>query len=194
MPRIQAMPSPTTSPSEHSRDGRRLRAAFLSCLFAWLPSCTTVSSTELIPSPVSVRNQHQASVLVAASGTGRSYLLGSRRIASNALEQAVRAAVLESGLFQDVVLTGNADWRLEVSVEQLTTSEPGLSMSSSAHLRWRLTDPHKARVRWESILVTSGESEPKDALEFGERGRISMERAVSANLAEAMRRLGSLVL
>lgn len=172
----------------------RLLGVLIGGLLAWFTSCTSVSSVELIPDPVSVRNQHPFTVLIVASGTGRSFLVGSRRIGSSALEQAARAAVLEAGLFQEVLLTGDADWRLEISVEQLSTSEPGLSMDSSAHLRWRLVDPRQARVRWESILITHGESEPVDSLEFGERGRIAMERAVAANLAEGVRRLGSLVL
>lgn len=181
----------------YSRSARRpghLLGILIGGLLAVLSSCTSVSSLGLIPNPVSVRNQHAATVRVVASGTGRSFLVGSRRLSSAALEQAVRAAVLEAGLFQEVLLSGDADWRLEISVEQLSTSEPGLSMNSSAHLRWRLLDPRQKRVRWESILVTSGRAEPEDALEFGERGRIAMERAVAANLAEGVRRLGSLVL
>ncbi|MFT7680277.1 MAG: hypothetical protein ACI8QC_004283 [Planctomycetota bacterium] len=173
---------------------QRLLGALIGGLLVCLTSCTTASSAALIPTPVSVRNQHAATVRVLASGTGRSFLVGSRRIGSNSLEQALRAAVLEAGLFEEVLLTDDADWRLVISVEQLTTSDPGLSMDSSAHLRWRLMDPRRGRVRWESILVTQGSAEPEDSLDFGERGRISMERAVAANLAEGVRRLGSLVL
>lgn len=161
---------------------------------ATFPACTTTSSLELIPRPVQVEHQNLASVLVSATGTGRSFGLGPRKVGSTDLEQAVRTAVLEAGLFQEVALTGSADWLMEVSVERLTTSEPGLTMTTEAILRWRLTDTTSNRVRWETTIKSDGRAEPEDSADFGERGQLSIERAVAENLSKGVGRIGALVL
>ena len=113
---------------------------------------------------------------------------------SSDLEQALRTAVLESGLFVEVALDNDADWRLEVGVERLLTSDPSLTMETTAHMRWRLINRATQRVRWESVIKTEAKAEPRDSDDFGERDRISTERAMSKNIAEGIRRLGDLVL
>ena len=166
-------------------------------LSIWLlsaPACTTTASLDLTPSPVSVQHQNLSSVQVSATGTGRSFGIGARRVGSTDLEQALRTAILEAGLFVEVALGGDADWRLEVSMERLQTSDPSLTMKSTAHLRWRLINRASNHVRWESVLKSEGKAEPRDSDDFGERDRISTERAISKNIAEGMRRIGSLVL
>ncbi len=156
--------------------------------------CTTTSSLELTPRTVQVEHQNFASVQVNATGTGRTFGLGPRKVGSSDLEQAVRTAVLEAGLFQEVALTGGADWILEVTVERLNLSEPGLTMTTDAALRWRLIDVNTDRVRWETLIKESAKAEPEDSPDFGERGKRSIERAIAANVAEGVRRMGALVL
>lgn len=166
-----------------------LRPALLICCL--LPACTTVQSVELVPRRVEVARTHPGTVSLEASGSGRSYGLGARRVRGEDLEEALRAAILESELFLGVAPEESGDWHLELSVTSLSNPEPSLDMEVEALLLWRLTDSTGV-IRWEAPIRTSEESGPDDALDFGHRRRIATERALAANIARGLETIGAL--
>ena len=157
-------------------------------------ACTTVESVNLVPSRVAVARQHAGTLHVEAQGTDRSWGVGPRRVSAEDLAQAVTAAVLESELFAAVGPLAGADWRLSVSIAELTDPEAGLDMEVVATLRWRLTDATGTTVRWEAPITTEAIARPDDALDFGDRERIATERALAENLRQGIERLGELEL
>lgn len=169
----------------------RLQHTLLLGLAALLGACATADTVNMVPTGLTVEQRLAGSVELSASGTGKRLGIGSSRVSGAALEDALSAAVLEASVFQSVASEGG-DYRLHVSVDELTSPEASLDMHVDATLTWSLTDASGKQTLWRAPIKTGHTARPEDAFDVKEREQVAIEKALQENLREGIRRLSEL--
>lgn len=151
--------------------------------------CATVSSSLMVPDKVRIDRALGGVVRIDARGTSKRAFVGRPLVTDDALQAAVRTAVLESGVFDEVAEYGNSDRILSVTIERLEEPEVGLDQTSMVAVRWKLLTGDRSRTIWEELITTEETINSFDELDSESRSGMAIEAALRANVQRGLERM-----
>lgn len=168
----------------------RLSPLHLSALAVALVTggCATVSTSALVPQTLTLERIVGGTVSIQAAGSPKRAYLMRPLVSSEAIQDALTAAVEEAGLF-DGIVPGGADRNLVVTIERIDEPEIGLDQTCTVTLRWRLTSGDGSRTIWEDRITTERTLDFLDEIDSEARGQLAIEGALRSNLREGLERL-----
>ena len=148
----------------------------------------------MIPADVSVTNQHPYTVSTSVVGGEETSSLGMSKVSDTGFEEALANAILESGVFSNVVSIGGSDYHLRVVITNLGQPMAGLDMTVTLTSHWELTKQGDSRPFWQSFVSTKYTAKVGDAFVGVERLRMANEGAARANIKDGLEELSELSL
>lgn len=173
-----------------TRRARRLLIGWLSVGLLATGCSSIPKAAAMQPEDLSFATQQPGALLVEVGG-GQDYAY---RISNAQFEQALRAALVDSGLFAGLV-EGDPDYRLDVVLGDGHGIE-GRELT----LLWSLSRVDNQRTFWQKLITSRGRSyhfvgvtRQRRGLEFAAREniRIALEQLAGLDLAEAAARVAT---
>ena len=168
-------------------------AAPLLAALLLLGGCASPPTQEaMVPTNMVITKKHPETVrLDVAGGAGDAAGLA---VSNAALEAALSQAIKESKLFSQVVKGTGGDYLLTANVFSVNQPMFGMAMTVKMEVGWTLTRASDGKTVWQEAIRSEHTSTPGEAFAGVTRVRLATEGAVKNNIAEAMGRLGMLVL
>lgn len=140
-----------------------------------------------------IEQRQPFTITVQAEGgrrTGR--FLSASEISNDALAEAVRKSISESGLFREVVPSGKADYQLDVGIESMSAPGAAFNMTVTLTVGWRLTQVATRKLVFVSETTESYTATVGDALMGIKRLRLAEEGAARKNIQVGLQRISQL--
>lgn len=156
------------------------------CATLLLAGCSTpMNIANMVPTDIRIDQKHSQSVRIKATGGG--WLDdASVQLSSESLATLLEQVIQNTGAFGSTVKTGEADYLLEVCLENIGYSDSSCTTAHSI-MGWRLTECRTRRVLYREMLLSEGSCDGRmDALivpaEASVRSGIKkgLERAVAS--------------
>jgi len=158
----------------------------------FMAGCATASKPEaLVPKTPVAGIQHPQTVSVVSAGGSETSALGKSQISTEALQQALIAAIEKNKTFSSVVKGSGGDYRLAVTVVSVDQPSFGFSFTVKMEAAWSLKKADGTVVLQESIK-SEGTAGATEAFAGVERLRLANEAAARANISAGLTRIGAL--
>lgn len=151
--------------------------------------CSTVASSVMVPKSLEIDAPLGGAVRIEAEGSPAQAWIGTPLVKASELEKALRDSVMTSGLFDEIVETGDADRVLRVEVERIDEPSMGLDQTCETAFRWQLRTGDGARTLWEKQIVVSETVNTFQETDSEKRRVRAIERAIQGNLRRGIREL-----
>ena len=148
----------------------------------------------MTPADVSVTNKHPHTVSTEVIGGEETSALGMSKVSDAGFQEALATAILESGVFSNVVSIGGSDYHLEVVITNLGQPFAGFDMTVTLTAHWELTKRGASKALWQDFVSKKYTARAGDAFVGVERLRMANEGAVRENIKEGLRLLSELSL
>ena len=163
-----------------------------------LSGCTTLSVPDMLPEvpKETLVSTREALRIDQVSGDEVKTSVMSRSVApSGTITPEVFADTLyqaleRSGIFARILKSGAADLSLNAHLVSQEISV-GYPMTSTLFVRYRLTDEHSGKTKWERSIISIGKSPASEG--FRDRQKLANERAVQENLRQLLIELSSVM-
>jgi len=163
-----------------------------------LSGCTTARMQAMMPNSPELATKYPYSVCVGYAGEnvrdassrnpnaakyfGRD---NATSVGAQTFMDTVVAAVRKSGLFQNVVTEGAADYRLDVNIISEIQPAPGLQIKSTLVTAWKLTHCSNGKVVSDELIEKTHAATPGSFVGV----RSAVEGAVRKSIEEGIQRL-----
>lgn len=163
-------------------------AAFLvGSLFS---GCASPAQPEaMVPTAFNVKSRHLYTTELEVSGGKKTNPMWKSDIAGEDFEKAVESAIMKSGVFSSVITTGDADYRLEITLVKTMTPNFGLDLTSTVVTEWRLTDLKSNELVLEEYITSEFTATVGDAFAAIKRLRLANEGSARENIKEGIKRI-----
>lgn len=150
--------------------------------------CATVSSSMIVPESFAIERTLGGSVRVEAVGSPKRAYLMRPLVKSEALQSAVRDAIVSADLFDDVVGHGG-DRLVRVEMERIDEPDIGLDQTCTVAMRWCLLSGDGTRTLWEEVITTDCTVNTFEEVDSETRGQKAIEGALRLNVQRGVERL-----
>jgi hypothetical protein len=155
------------------------------------------SKREITPLNVSPLHQHSGTVLVSASGGGKTEMkafdLAMFNVEDQSMQDAIVDSIISSGLFSRAVTVGNADYQLDVLlvlIEQPPVS--GFTMKSGTRTIWKLTRLKDHKQIFQDEIVSQDRETVGDHFVGSTRQRAAVTGAIQKNIQAGIEKIGEI--
>lgn len=175
-----------------------------SCRFAFLVACgfsiavffggcaTASKPTAMVAAPTGPITKHVESLSVNVTGGGETSAMGASNISNADFAEAIKASIVQSGLFATIGAVDQADYQVEVQIVRLDRPMFGASFTVNFEATWRLLRRSDAKVIWEKAVISKFTATMGDAFAGVTRLRLANEGAARENIKDAIAQMGVL--
>jgi hypothetical protein len=166
-----------------------------------LAGCTATRMEAMVPEMSPPAKQFPYSVIVGHEGTSirspnsldpdAAKFFGSSsatHVNADTFMRSVVESITNSKMFQHVKKTGPTDFRLDTNIISEIQPGPGLQMSSTIVVAWKLTRLNDRQVVFDELIETTHRALPGSVVGI----RTAVEGAVRDNIQEGINRLSKL--
>lgn len=160
-----------------------------------LGGCATPATYQaMTPTSVAITKQHAKSVSVEVGGGRDTNSMGKSQIADDQLRLAVVDAIKTSKTFSSVVEGKGGDYKLDVSIINMTQPSFGLSFTVTMEMGWSLTEVSSGKLVWREAVKSEHTATTSDAFAGVARLRMATEGAAKNNVAAGLAKISALAL
>jgi hypothetical protein len=143
-------------------------------------------SQAMIPETMVTDKQHHYSLNLSVHGGLETFPLWDSKISNEAFASTLRASILKSGVFSIIIEGAEAEYRLDVSIQELNQPIIGLDMTVAVKTNWTLQKVDTNELIWTDVISTSYKTPLFDAFFAVERVRLASERAMRENVKQGI--------
>lgn len=174
------------------RLGRSVLVGFFAAIGLFAGGCATPSNpTAMVPKIAPVAKKHPEAVSVAVGGGSNTSSMGASKIADTDYAEAIRTAIVQSGLFAKTADAGKGDYHLDVQIVRLDQPMFGASFTVKLETTWRLLKQPDKRVIWEKAIESSFTATMGDAFAGVTRLRLANEGAARKSIEDAIAQMAA---
>lgn len=159
------------------------------CSLTFFGCASSAKPAAMVPERLPAVRQTGSSVSTKVLGGEQTNPMWMSKISSEDFRIALDQALIDSGLFGEVVLVNAAEYRLEVFLLSVDQPALGLDMTVKLKARWRLTRAGENNSLWEQVIATAYKAKFGESVVAVTRLRKANEGAARENIAEGLRRL-----
>lgn len=164
----------------------------LLCLLFGSGCATGAGSKAMLAEHYPQVRQVREPVIVTVEGGQATDPMWMSKISNPEFRAAVVASLRRSGLFHEVLESGNAAFRLELLLEALDQPMAGFNMTVALRVEWRLLRlPDRTEI-WRDRIQSMHTAEFGKAFAGVKRLRLATEGAARENIEEGLKRLAAL--
>lgn len=162
---------------------------------AFMAGCATPAKVaNMVPQDYSLAAKHPQSVHVDIYGGEETNPMLASKISDHDFKDALVLAIQKSKAFSSVVEIDGADYRLEVSIANLSQPMAGIDMTVTLSSFWKLTKVGATEPVWDDTVYSTYTAKFGDALVGITRLRLATEGAGRENIKEGLRLVSELEL
>ncbi|NNJ93962.1 MAG: hypothetical protein HKP57_04365 [Halobacteria archaeon] len=168
----------------------------LACLFiAWLTGCASPANRQaLVVSDAPAATRHPYSVSVSTSGGGETGSMDYTNISDEDLAGAIEESITHSGLFSTVIQGDGADYRLNVSLINMSKPMFGMDFKIDMEMAWSLIDARTGDVVMREAINSTHTATMGQAFAAVTRIRMAVEGAAQENIRQGLEKIAALKL
>lgn len=171
--------------------------ALLGCSYLLFFAGCAARASRMIPSSYDLTNKHPCTVKVEVVGGRETHPLWTSQISDSAFTEALRRAILKSGVFVAAVKDERPDYLLDVTIlhydQPVIGPKIGMGFDVNMVTRWELSKAGEYKRVWMDTVSTTYKTKLCEAILEG-RLRKANEGVVRENIKEAIRRLSQIQL
>ena len=155
--------------------------------------CTSgpIKSQAIIPEVYDIANKQPYTVSLHIDGGREFSLLKIPQISNETLMDALREAIIQSNLFDEIVEFGE-DYKLDLYIFKVSQPIAGSVMTVRVEIGWTLIRRASMDIVWQKSILSSDTSSSDEALNANNRIKLATERAAKKNIREGIRQISQL--
>jgi len=162
---------------------------------AWLTGCASPAQPQaMIPTQFSVAHRNPEKVSITVAGGRETSATGPSQISNSDFREALKQAIINSGLFAEVVDTNTGRYRLDAFIGMLSQPMLGASMTVSMEVSYNLIDLKENKSIWQQSISSHYTAAWDAAFAGVTRLRLANEGAARDNIDRAITEMGKLQL
>lgn len=174
---------------------RIVKISLLLVLSAWLLGCASPAVKEaFVVQQVSMENRHPHSVSVITGGGGDREDSSYSEITNQDLADAIKESIGNTGLFSSVVQGDGADYKLSVTLVNMSKPMFGVDFKIDMEMAWSLVNAKTGEVAMRESITSSHTATMGDAFVGVTRFRLAVEGATKDNISQGMKKISGLSL
>jgi hypothetical protein len=188
-----------------SRDPNRVNASsirrsaivvlLLSALSWDIVGCRlTTQSSSLVVTNFAAEHSHPYTLRVRAAGGRKTEAWRNSRISDAVFLDALVQSLDRAGVFARVVTSENADYLLDVFIEDVQEPTTGLDVTVNLKAKWTVKNLKSGKVEYTETIVTPYTTRIDEALVDTQRLQLASEGAARENIREGILRISRLEL
>lgn len=171
------------------------RLLFALIVIAWLTGCASPASKQaLVVSDTTMSTKHPHSVSVTTSGGGETGSMDYTNISNEDLAAAIEESITSTGLFASVIQGDGADYRLNVSLVNMSKPMFGMSFKIDMEMAWSLVNAKTGDVVMRESIESSHTATMGEAFAAVTRIRLAVEGAAQENIRQGLEKISGLSL
>jgi hypothetical protein len=176
-----------------SKASRRILWSLVLLLCIAIPLVTgcasPAQSRNMIPESYEMVNRHNNSAKLSVEGGKRTSAIDRSQIANEDFMSALEESIKKSGVFQQVIKDGDADYLLEVFILGLDQPIAGFNMEVKIATNWKITEMRSQKEVWQKNIITNHTATVGDAFAGVARVRVANEGAAKKNIQRGIAEL-----
>jgi hypothetical protein len=145
-----------------------------------------------VAAPAPSIRQHPYSVGVTTAGGAETSALGSTNIGNPELKAAIEKSIVDSRLFREVVQGQGGEYRLSVTVVQISKPVFGFDFTVSMEAGWSLVRMRDNQVVLRKAITSSHTATMGDAFAGVRRLQLAVEGAARSNIEQGLAAIAAL--
>lgn len=167
----------------------------LACTALSLSGCATPSqsSAMVAPSPAPMK-KHPGSINVTVTGGSETSAAAISKISDRDFAEAVKASIVQSGLFSKIANGADGDYQLDIQIVRLDQPIFGASFTVTLETTWTLRRNSDRQIAWQKAVISKFTASMGDSLLGVTRLRLANEGAARTNIQDAIAQMSALSL
>jgi hypothetical protein len=146
----------------------------------------------MVPTDAIVRKTHDGTVAVGVTGGKNTNPLWLSQVSNEDFKQALENSLLRYKVFSRVIQSSGADYRLDVTLQELKQPMVGFALTVKGKVQWRLTNTKSGKVVWQQTIDRNFTAGVGDAFVAARRLGIANEGAIRENIKAGIQEIGQL--
>lgn len=161
--------------------------------FLFVSGCTSglIKSQAIIPASYDIANKNPFTVSLQVEGGREFSPLKIPQISNEALMDALKEAIILSGLFDEIVKFGE-DYKLDLYVFKVSQPIAGSVMTVRVEIGWTLSRADSMETVWQESILTSDTASLNEKFNVNSRLKLATERAAKKNIRQGIRQISRL--
>jgi hypothetical protein len=165
-----------------------LAAALVGCG----PSNHAVRPDKIQPDSMVTLKSHPGRVVIDVDGGWEKAILGLQLMPNDVVMAALKAAIEQSGLFEDIASDGQGDYYLLAFIYDIDQPLMGATGTVTLEMAWSLTEIKTGAVIWRESIETTHTTPPQAAFNLRKKSNMAAEEATKENIRIALERISGL--
>ena len=164
-------------------------------IFSNISGCSSpVSKEAIVVSQIAVSKHHDKTVSISTQGGSETTAMDSTNISDEELSAAITESITRNKLFQKVIQNGHSDYKLNVSIINISKPVFGLTFTVQMEAAWSLIDLNDNSVVMRETINSSHTTSFSEAFAAVTRLKMAVEGAVKENIRLALTKISQLEL
>jgi hypothetical protein len=129
---------------------------------------------------------------VRAEGGRKTEAWRKSRVSETVFLDALRASLERAGVFARVVTIENADYLLDVFLEDVEEPATGLDLTVNLEVKWTVKNLKTGKIEYKETIATPYTTRLREAVVVTQRRQLASEGAARANIREGILRISRL--
>lgn len=162
-------------------------------IFSNISGCSSpVSKEAIVVSQIAVSKHHDKSVSVVTQGGNETTAMDSTNISDEELAAAITESITRNKLFQKVIQGGQSDYRLNVSIINMSKPVFGLTFTVQMEAAWSLVNVKDNSVVMRETINSTHTTSFSEAFAAVTRLKLAVEGAVKENIRLGLTKISQL--
>jgi len=178
-----------------ARIGRCTTAVALFAALSCAAACRlTTQSSALVVQNFAPEHSYPYTLRVRAAGGRKTEAWRKARVSDTVFLDALRQSLEKSGVFARVVTNENADYLLDVFIEDVQEPTTGLDVTVSLEAQWTVKNLKNGKIEYKETIATPYTTTAGEAMVGAQRLQLASEGAARENIREGILRISRLEL